>query len=103
MRINEIDQHEPGAKLDQGKVMAALLKDFGPALLEVAKVCTYGCNKYSRDGWKSVPNAYDRYDNAMWRHLLATDEVDESGLSHQAHVIWNALAKLCFTLKGEKT
>ena len=34
--------HEPGAKLDAGKVYASLLADFSLALTEVAKVATFG-------------------------------------------------------------
>ncbi len=97
--------HEPGAKLDQGKVMAALLKDFSLALTEVAKVCTYGAKKYSRGGWQHVPGGVDRYDDAKWRHMLATrhEEIDrESGLRHDAQEIWNALARLELILRDEK-
>jgi hypothetical protein len=89
--------HELGAKLDAHKPSAGLLIDFGPALIAVADVCTYGARKYSRGGWLHVPNGKDRYTDALIRHLLAeaTEERDqESGLPHAAHVAWNALARL---------
>ena len=93
--------HEPGAKLDAHKSLAGLvLGDFAPALERVADVGTYGANKYTKSGWKSVPQAAERYYDALWRHLLRDamgEVVDvESGLSHKAHIAWNALAVLYF-------
>lgn len=58
--------HDLGAKLDDKKIMASLLKDFSLALTEVAKVCTYGARKYSKGGWQHVPQGIDRYDDAKW-------------------------------------
>ena len=70
--------HDPGAKLDSGKVLAGVLGDFSLALNAVAEVGTYGVNKYSRGGWQHVPDAQTRYTDALWRHLLAesTEPVD---------------------------
>jgi len=100
-----IAQHEPGSKLDSGKVLAGTLSDFSLALLEVAKVGTFGANKYSRGGWQSVPDGVTRYSDALWRHLLAErhEEIDmDSGLSHQAHLAWNALAMLELMIRNER-
>ena len=92
-------QHEPGAKLDSGKVRAALvLGDFSNALKEVCKVGTYGANKYTESGWRKVPNGENRYQDALLRHWLDLHigvEIDsESGLYHLSHFAWNALAIL---------
>lgn len=97
-------QHEPGAKLDQGKPEAALLLDFGKALTAVAEVSTYGANKYTRGGWQKVDDAEHRYKSAMLRHLFNERyaEVDEeSQLLHLAHLAWNALAILELRLRHE--
>lgn len=83
-----IEQHAPGSKLDAGKVLAGVLEDFSLALLEVAKVGTFGANKYSRGGWQSVPDGITRYADAKWRHLLKgrfEDLDSDSGLLHAAH------------------
>ena len=96
------DQHEAGAKMDDGKVKAGVLADFSKALEAVAIVGTYGANKYTRNGWESVPNAVERYTDAKWRHLLAQSENmydQESDLMHMAHEAWNALAILELTLR----
>lgn len=93
------DAHEPGAKLDGGKVLPSLtLGGFPEALGIFADIATYGATKYTRNGWQSVPDAERRYLDAMLRHLMAylggemTDP--ESGKPHLGHVLWNVAAVL---------
>ncbi len=107
--MNETDPngkpaHEPGAKLDDGKIMAGVLADFSLALLEVAKVGTFGAKKYSRGGWQFVPDGITRYGDAMLRHYLKERYVfdKDSGLRHHAHLAWNALARLELILREEE-
>lgn len=88
-----------GAKHDAGKVRAGLLvKDFPHALTAVARVATFGAQKYAAHSWKTVPGAEERYHDALHRHTLAkySGEISdpESGLPHAAHIAWNALALL---------
>jgi hypothetical protein len=94
-----MNQHQPGAKLDAGKLRPGLVfGGFARALQAVAAIGTFGANKYTDNGWMSVPNGITRYTDALHRHLLAEaqgEEVDpESGLAHAAHAAWNALARL---------
>ena len=99
------DPHQPGAKLDAGKVKAGVLHDFSKALFEVAEVGTYGAEKYTRGGWQSVPNAKERYFDALWRHLLASKHelVDkDTELKHLAHAAWNLLAVLELEARGSQ-
>lgn len=64
--------HDPGAKLDAGKVRAGLvLGGFARALTEIARVGTFGAAKYSPEGWRSVPQGHERYTDALYRHLLS--------------------------------
>jgi hypothetical protein len=93
---NNLSPHEPGAKLDLGKPDCALVFDnFNLALLEVAKVGTFGALKYTPNGWRQVTNGHSRYRSAAYRHLLAGQFRDlDSGLPHLAHTAWNALAAL---------
>ena len=97
-------QDEAGAKLDAGKNRLGLvLCGFSRALQEVGKVGTYGANKYTDNGWVSVPDGVPRYTDAMLRHLMreATGEVcdPDTGLHHAAHTAWNALARLDLALR----
>lgn len=94
---NGVGQHEPGAKLDAGKPDASLLKDFGLALMEVAKVSTVGAKKYSRGGWQFVDDGHNRYTAAMLRHFFQErlEDIDEdTQMLHMAQTAWNALARL---------
>ena len=102
---NGIEQHAAGAKLDDGKLKAGVLKDFSLALAAVAEVGTFGANKYTRGGWQSVPNGIERYDDAFWRHLLEErhEPVDaESGMPHEWHLAWNLLATIELTLRQKR-
>lgn len=88
-------------KYDQGKPMVGLMqKDFSKALMLVADVSRYGVEKYKEPGsWLYVDDGFNRYLDAMGRHLLLshTEQYDEeSGHPHLAHHAWNALAILQF-------
>ena len=102
---NGIKAGEPGAKLDAGKCDVGLLfESFPRALLAVAEVATFGAAKYSRGGWKDVPNGLLRYAAAEGRHKLyryAGETHDkESEFPHRYHEVWNALAQLEFAIKS---
>lgn len=90
-----------GQKNDQGKpFVTKFLRQFPDAIKYVSKVSEYGHKKYGKeedeemwDNWKHVPNAKERYEQAMGRHIL--DTIDkESGFKSIAMVAWNALARL---------
>ena len=93
---NGIPAHSPGSKLDAGKPNCDLVfSAFAEALIEVAKVGTYGAAKYTPNGWCQVSNGYSRYRSAAFRHLLARGYLDpETSLPHLAHAAWNCLAAL---------
>ena len=99
--------NEPGAKLDAGKTRCGLvLGGFSRALEHVAMVGTFGANKYTDNGWKTVPNGRERYTDALYRHLLAEAQGIEcdsdSTLLHAAHAAWNALARLELILQKQE-
>lgn len=89
-----------GSKHDSGKpLMGAVPPN---ALLAVAKVLTFGAEKYGRDNWRQVENAETRYLDAALRHINAYqrgEAVDpESGESHLAH----AVCSLMFMIELEE-
>lgn len=98
---------QKGTKNDKGKTpIYNMLKQFALALEQVAKTSQYGHEKYKHDdddwdNFSRLENAYARYSNGLTRHLL-NDGLDESGLDHDAHVAWNALARLECKLRKEK-
>lgn len=83
---------EKGVKLDAGKNRLDLIPV--EAIEAIGNVLTFGAEKYTPEGWKTVPDAENRYYAALLRHLFAyrrgeiTDP--ESGLPHLHHVICNA-------------
>lgn len=74
-------------KHDEGKWRFSLIPM--SALLQIIGVLEFGAKKYTQGGWKTVPNAQERYFNACIRHLTAWWDGErndsESGLSHLAH------------------
>ena len=98
------DAHTPGAKLDAGKVRPELIfRGFARALHAIAEVGTHGANKYTDNGWESVPNGTQRYADARYRHQLKrhigeTHDPD-TRLLHLAHEAWNVLAELELSLR----
>lgn len=101
---NGIPQHAIGAKLDDGKLLAGILQQWPRALTAILEVATFGAEKYTRGGWQYVENGVERYTDAMFRHLLKEplEPIDpDSGLSHDAHVAWNALSRLELRLREE--
>ncbi len=87
-------------KCDKDKVRMDLLPF--DCLTEIAKVLTYGAEKYKDNSWKTVKNGKRRYLGALLRHIDAMErgkKIDpESGLSHAAHMACNAIFLLWFEL-----
>ena len=97
-------QHEPGAKMDAGKVRPGLvLGGFARALWAVCEVGTEGAAKYTDNGWQEVEKGEERYTDAGLRHFLMKamgEEIDpDFDLLHMAHEAWNSLAKLELKLR----
>lgn len=90
-----------GAKYDQGKLRYSLIPP--EATEALAKVLTFGADKYSADSWQHVPNAKQRYLDALYRHLEAYRSgnlIDsESGYPHIYHVLTNAAFLTYFSTK----
>lgn len=99
--------HEPGAKLDAGKVCAfrGAIDYFPRAIEQIAAVSTFGASKYAWKGWETVPEGFERYSDALVRHLIAEgkgEAIDcDSGLFHAGHAGWNALARLELLLRSQ--
>ncbi len=78
--------HGPGKKDDSEKIRVELLP--AGALLEVAKVLTFGASKYGANNWQNV-RPIARYYAAALRHLFARirgQRFDpETGFHHLAH------------------
>ncbi len=91
-----------GVKYDGEKAKMHLLPP--KAILEVAKVLTFGASKYDEENWRKLEDLQNRYSSASLRHIFAHidgSELDEdSGLSHLAHAICCLLFKLEIELEN---
>lgn len=80
-------QPATGQKFDTGKPLIGAIPPH--AELAVARVMTFGAQKYARDNWRKIDDIPTRYMDAALRHLNAVrrgDTVDpESGEHHLAH------------------
>ena len=93
--------------MDAGKNRLGLvLSGFSGALTEVGRVGTYGAEKYTANGWITVPQGVERYTDAMLRHQFAEfsgEQYDrDTDLLHAAHLAWNALARLELVLREKR-
>lgn len=93
-----------GTKYDSDKLQYSLIPPH--ALMEVARNLTIGLKKYKeRDNWKKVPNASQRYLDALYRHLeahrrgeLYDPDSSVPDMYHMAAVAVNAMFLLEFML-----
>lgn len=97
----------PGAKLDAGKapVLQGFFHYFPRAIKAVAEVSLAGAEKYTWNGWETVPDGINRYGDAMARHIVdeAVSPIDEdTGCLHASQIAWNALARLELILRQEE-
>lgn len=92
-----------GIKHDSGKAQWWYMDNFWKDLKEVIDVLTYGDSKYpAEDGanWRLLDNPKRRLGDALLRHIVAYrsgEKTDpETGKSHLAHAITNALMLMYF-------
>ena len=93
-----------GIKHDSKKPKMNLLPP--KAIVEVAKVLTFGAQKYGPENWKELEDLQNRYLAGALRHIFAHmdgEQLDpETGLSHMAHALCCLLFKLEIELENAK-
>lgn len=95
-------------KYDAGKVAVfqGAIDYFPRAIEAVAGISQFGASKYAWKGWEGVDDGYNRYSNAMVRHLIKRGIEgpfdSDSKLLHDAHCAWNALARLELYLRDQE-
>ena len=92
-----------GVKYDSEKPRMHLLPP--KAITEVAKVLTFGAQKYDEDNWRKLDDLQNRYTSGALRHIFAHmdgEQLDpESGISHLAHALCCLLFKLEIELEQD--
>ena len=102
-RKNEVAKSQTattgGRKFDGGKPRYGLLPP--KALRMTAEILTFGAEKYEVGNWMKVPDAQNRYFDALQRHLWSWKEGEqndpESGKNHLSH----AMCCLMFLLERD--
>lgn len=104
------EQAKGAIKYDGGKspVFRGAISYFPRAISAVAEVSAFGAStKYAWKGWEGLSDGYNRYSDAMVRHLMYEGQEEvldpDSGLLHAAHAAWNALARLELLIKERET
>jgi hypothetical protein len=91
-----------GIKHDEKKIDYSLIPH--GIMCEMAKVLTYGAEKYEPDNWKRLELPLKRYYAAAFRHLNSWfdgEEKDpESGLKHLSHAMTNIAFLIWFENHG---
>ena len=91
-----------GIKYDSAKPRMNLLPP--KAIMEVAKVLTFGAEKYDAENWRKLDDLQNRYTAGALRHIFAhmDGEKDdpESNISHLAHALCCLLFKLEIELEN---
>lgn len=104
-----------GAKADAGKdrwtpllTLSVCFTDLTDALAEIGAVLDFGAKKYARGNWANVPNARERYTDALLRHLRVwylgernDDGLGGSGRHHLAAAGCCLLFLLALDLRGK--
>ena len=67
-------------------------------LEEIVRVYTFGAEKYEPNSWQNLEDGYERFKDALLRHLVSYEKGEthdkESGIHALAHMAWNAIAML---------
>jgi hypothetical protein len=94
--------HDGKADLGRPPVFRGLIDYFPRACMAVAELSALGALKYEWKGWETVPDAENRYRDAIGRHQLKPaleGDYDQDWLNdyktkvlHDVAVAWNALA-----------
>lgn len=98
-----VKQEVPGMKYSDDKIKYTLIPPY--ALQEVARNLTVGLRKYAKNNWQKVPNAREKYLDALMRHLESyrrgskyDPENHEPDMHELSAVIVNAMFLLEFDL-----
>mgnify|MGYP003131267466 FL=1 len=87
-------------KYDGGKspIYRGFVAYFPRAMEGIASVSAFGASKYAWKGWLDVDDGFNRYSDAMVRHLGEEGKGEildpDSRLLHAEHTAWNACARL---------
>lgn len=95
-----MSKQEIGLKYDKGKLRYALIPPV--ATKAMAEVLTFGAEKYAPNSWQNVPNASERYLDALLRHIEAYRDGEHLDQESNLHHLKHAITNIAFLLHFEK-
>ena len=103
VNMNESEKQqklEPATRYDAGKIPYHLFPL--DAFEEICKVMQFGAKKYAERNWEQGMS-WSRVARSMFSHFIAMcrgeQNDEESNLPHAAHMAWNAIVLLAYTLR----
>ena len=98
--LNKQQKLEPATRFDAGKIPYHLFPL--DAFEEICKVMQFGAKKYAERNWEQGMS-WSRVARSMFSHFISMcrgEQTDpESNLPHAAHMAWNAIVLLTYTLR----
>ena len=99
---SQMGQANVAGRFSAGKIRHDLIAPW--ALNEVAKVYTYGRQKYDDDNWwkglKWKRDVFGCILRHVWKWFRGEKFDDESGVHHLAHAAWNCLTLMSYERHG---
>jgi hypothetical protein len=85
-----------GKKDDSGKLKYHLIP--WQVLEGLASVLTFGAKKYAPDNWKILVDPEERYEDAMWRHIMEYKKGNRLDKDSKMPHLWHAITNLAFLI-----
>jgi len=99
---SQMGKADVAGRFSAGKIRHDLIAPW--ALNEVAKVYTYGCQKYDDDNWwkglKWKKDVFGCILRHVWKWFRGEKCDEESGVHHLAHAVWNCLTLMSYERHG---
>ena len=97
---HEQQKLEPATRFDAGKIPYHLFPL--DAFEEICKVMDFGAKKYAERNWEQGMS-WSRVARSMLSHFISMckgiERDEESDIPHAAHMAWNAIVLLAYTLR----
>lgn len=85
-----------GRKDDKGKLRYSLIP--WQVLEGLASVLTFGAKKYAPNNWKVLVDPEERYEDAMWRHIMEYKKGERLDSDSKLPHLWHAVTNLAFLI-----
>lgn len=96
MQVPTIEEKAIGRKDDKGKLRYGLIP--AQVLEALAAVLTFGARKYAPENWRLLSDPEQRYEDALWRHLMEYKKGERLDSDSKLPHLWHAVTNLAFLI-----